>query len=80
MDYGVIIITFHEHVSDDQRDTIVNRCVENQLCTTEREHMINIRDLCKRFSSMFHKVTKGSGSVTFDIEEYKFRLVINIVE
>lgn len=80
MDYGVIIISFHANVSDDQRDTIVNRCVDNQLCTTERGHLIDIRDLCKRFSSMFHTVTKGSGSVRFDFEEYKFRLVINVNE
>jgi hypothetical protein len=79
-DYGVIIVAFHENCTDDQRDVIVNRSIENQVCTSVREHMIMIRDVCKRFASMFHKVTKCSGSVSFDIGDYKFRLVINICE
>jgi hypothetical protein len=79
-DYGVIVVSFHENVSDEQRDVIVNRCIENQLCTSIREHMIMIRAVCKSFASMFHTVTKCSGSISFDIGDYKFRLIININE
>lgn len=80
MDYGVIIIAFHQNCSDEQRDVIVNRSIENQLCTSVREHIIMIRAVSKRFASLFHNVTKCSGSVAFDIGEYKFRLVINVNE
>lgn len=42
MDYGTIRIVFHDNLTYDQKATIVRQSIDNQLCTDDRMHYIEI--------------------------------------
>jgi hypothetical protein len=51
IDYGIITICFPDGpLTDDQRLSIVNMSVENQLVTSDRSHYVDILHDCKEFS------------------------------
>lgn len=42
IDYGTIVVRFHENLTYDQKATIVRQSIDNQLCTEDRMHYIEI--------------------------------------
>ena len=52
MNYGVIQVTLHRGLTDDQRCSIVRTAVENQLLTKNRGHFNQILNHCLEMSKL----------------------------
>lgn len=75
MDYGVIQVRFHRGLSLDQKVTMVNLAVENQLLVKNRTHYIDILDKCVSIS----KIIDDSFEFLFSNFEYSFKFKMDVM-
>lgn len=77
MDYGTIRIVLYPNLTRDQRLTIVNTSVQNQLFAVTREHYNEILYQCQELSKF---VSDTPITINWNYIQYKYKLFFDIID
>jgi hypothetical protein len=77
MDYGTIRIVLHPNLSHDQRFTLVNTSVHNQLFTATREHYNEILYQCQELSKLVYDTPV---TISWNYIHYKYKIIFDIFD